>query len=135
MARVLVYGGRNFSDRQKLFAFLDEIDRTHVIDLIIEGEAPGADLLARAWAESRRVPFHPFPADWDDIDRPGAVVRRTRTGKLYDAAAGPYRNQRMIDEGCPDMAVECPGGNGTADMRSRLRQAGIEPLFLDQDRF
>lgn len=130
MVRCVVYGGRDFKGRDELFAFLDEIDRTEVIDEIIEGEMTGADRLARAWAESRGVPFHPFPADWDNITRPGAVVRRNRAGKLYDAAAGPFRNQRMIDEGFPDLAVECPGGDGTKDMRGRLESAGIPIRYL-----
>ena len=31
-------------------------------------------------------------------------------------AAGPIRNQRMLDHGKPDIVVAFPGGSGTADM-------------------
>ena len=123
--RVLVCGGRTFRDRRLLWDYLDELDRTVVVDVIIEGEADGADKLARRWAENRGVPFHPFPAAWDDIDRPGAVIRTTKFGKKYDAAAGSIRNQRMLDEGCPDLVVACPGGTGTEDMIDRADKAGI----------
>jgi hypothetical protein len=44
----------------------------------------GADQLAREWAEDRGVDVDPYPADWDNIDRPAAVVKRNRRGKLYD---------------------------------------------------
>jgi len=38
--------------------------------------------------------------------------------------AGPLRNQRMLDEGKPDLVVAFPGGGGTKDMVSaRLRRA------------
>ncbi|MFB6451266.1 hypothetical protein [Bradyrhizobium tunisiense] len=33
----------------------------------------------------------PYPADWDDIDRPGVVVKRNKRGKLYDA--GPAESE------------------------------------------
>ena len=50
-----------------------------------------------------------MPADW------------TKHGK----AAGPIRNQKMLDE-CPDLVVAFPGGKGTADMVRRAMKAGID---------
>jgi hypothetical protein len=47
----------------------------------IEGEMSGADQLAREWAEDRGVDVDPYPADWDNIERPGAVVKRNCRGK------------------------------------------------------
>src|SRR5262249_16770583 len=38
--------------------------------------------------------------------------------------AGPLRNQRMLDEGKPDLVVAFPGGGGTKDMVRRAVQAG-----------
>jgi len=72
--------------------FLDELDARRMISCIIEGEASGADTPAREWAKDRGVAVEPYPADWDNITRPGAVVRRNRAGKLYDALAGHVRN-------------------------------------------
>lgn len=51
---------------------------------------------------------------------------RDRRGRPYNAKAGPDRNQRMIDEGRPDLVVAFPGGRGTADMIRRATEAGIE---------
>lgn len=123
--RIVVTGGRDFADEAFCFDRLDYVHRTRGVSLLIEGEASGLDKMARRWAESRGVPVLPFPADWDNITRPGAVVRKRRDGKLYDAAAGGLRNQQMIDEGKPEGAVAFPGGSGTADMVGRLHRAKI----------
>ena len=59
-------------------------------------------------------------------------MRRNSRGKLYDAAAGPYRNERMLREGRPTFAVGFPGGKGTRDMTVRCLQYGITPLRHDE---
>jgi len=108
--RVLVCGGRDYSDQAMLFGVLDMLAEERVINAIIQGDCPtGADHLARMWAISRNHHFDRFPADWDKHGR----------------AAGPIRNQRMIDEGRPTMGLAFKGGRGTADMARRLRAAGI----------
>lgn len=128
MARGLIFGGRDYANRARLYQILDAaVDRLGM-DLVIHGAATGADTLADEWAKSRGVDFLTFPAAWDDIDRPGAVIRYTKAGKPYDAAAGGIRNQTMIDAGRPDIAIGFPGGTGTRDMAARVRSARI-PLY------
>lgn len=56
------------------------------------------------------VPVRVFKADWD------------KHGK----AAGPIRNQQMLDEGKPDLVLAFAGGKGTDDMCRRARAAGVE---------
>jgi hypothetical protein len=126
--RVLVFGGRNYGDRRYLFATLDAMHRERPITAIIEGEASGADRLARAWAESRGVAVLPYPAEWDDLECDAAVVKRSRTGKLYNAAAGPIRNTKMLREGRPDRAIGFPGGDGTKDMERQCWEYGLRPI-------
>lgn len=107
--RVLVCGGRDFSDCGLLFDTLDALAKTEMIDCIIEGDARGADRIAGAWAKRRRVDLRLYPADW----------------KTHGKAAGPIRNQRMIDDGRPDLVIAFPGGRGTADMVRRAEAAGV----------
>ncbi|MEH2517535.1 hypothetical protein V1279_003108 [Bradyrhizobium sp. AZCC 1610] len=128
--RVLVFGGRNYRDRRRLYAVLDAEHAASPITVIIEGEASGADRMAREWAENRGVAVDPYPADWDNIERVGAAVKRNSRGKLYDAAAGHIRNERMLREGRPDRAIGFPGGKGTKDMASRCLDYGITPLLM-----
>lgn len=108
--RVLVCGGRLFHDAETLGAWLGGIHKDHGIAVIIEGGATGADTLARLFGEFASIPVETFKADWE------------KHGKI----AGPYRNQRMLDEGKPDLVVAFPGGRGTADMVRRAKRAGVK---------
>jgi hypothetical protein len=123
--RLVVTGGRDYSDTTRIFAALDELHARRPVSFLIEGEASGLDIRAKAWARQRGIDVEPFPSDWDDTSHPDAVVRYTRNGKPYDVTAGTRRNQQMIDDGKPDFGLVFPGGTGTADMRSRLAKAGI----------
>ena len=115
--RLLVCGGRDYADRDTLFGTLDTfVCQGHHIKVLIEGEAPGADTLARQWAEDHTPPIKvdPYPADWS----------------AYGKAAGPIRNQEMLTEGKPTYAFafyDRPRhlSKGTADMVRRLKKAGI----------
>ena len=115
--RLLVCGGRSFEDRQALYSSLDELHRQRNIDLLIAGGARGADTLAEEWARARDVATEIYQADWAGLGR----------------KAGPIRNQRMIDEGRPDLVIAFPGGRGTGDMMSRARAAGIETIVLSAE--
>lgn len=106
--RVLVCGGRNYHNRAALRAYLSNLGPQKV-SLIITGAAPGADKLATEWAAECGIQFREFPANW----------------KAHGRAAGPIRNQRMLDEGRPDLVVAFPGGRGTADMIRRAKAAGV----------
>jgi hypothetical protein len=108
--RVLVCGGRDFNDEAGLARALDAFHAKHTISVVIEGEAQGADILAREWAKSRKVPFEPFPANWN------------ANGK----AAGPIRNAQMLKEGKPDVVIAFPGGSGTADMVKKAFVGGVK---------
>lgn len=105
--RVLVCGGREYTNVRHVFDVLDALDPRPT--LIIQGGAFGADACASEWAWKRKVPEKEFRANWAKHGR----------------AAGPIRNQRMIDEGRPNLVVAFPGGTGTADMVRRAEAAGI----------
>lgn len=125
--RLVVFGGRDYSDQRTFDHFMAGAVRAG-LSVVIEGGAPGADRMARKYAEKHGIPFEEYAADWDNIDRPGAIIRRRRDGSLYDAGAGFLRNQQMLDEGKPDMGLSFPGGNGTADMLTRCDAAGLKVI-------
>jgi hypothetical protein len=56
-----------------------------------------------------------------------------RTVKKHGRAARPIRNQRMLDEGKPDLVVAFPGGRGTTDMIRRAERAGVPVRQVQQD--
>jgi hypothetical protein len=130
VARILVCGGRKYGDRNRVDRILDAAVERLGLTEIIHGAATGADTLADEWARARGIPARDFPAAWSDIDRPGAVVRQSPGGRLYDAAAGQVRNQRMLDEGRPDIVIAFPGGTGTAGMIRIARAAGVRVIEI-----
>lgn len=107
--RLLVCGGRDFADKAAAWRALDAAHARRPIGLLIHGGARGADELAGAWAEARDVPAHAYAAMW----------------KAYGPAAGPMRNQRMLETARPDGVLALPGGRGTADMCTRAAMAGL----------
>lgn len=106
--RALVCGGRDYTDREMIWYHLDFFGPPEITE-VISGMARGADTIAAEWALRFKFPLHKFYADWE------------RDGK----AAGPIRNQRMLDEGKPDLVIAFPGGRGTADMVRRAEKAGV----------
>lgn len=112
--RVLVCGGRCYgeSDTDQMaeiyFALRDIHERTP-ISALIQGGATGADQCAARLATELGIKVVTVPADW----------------RTHGKAAGPIRNQRMIDDFKPDLVLAFPGGRGTADMVARAKAAGI----------
>ena len=116
--RVLVCGSRTFSDRQFIWDVLRS-QKIHGVDVVIEGGAAGADLSAARWALANEVEHQRYEAEWH------------QRGK----SAGVIRNQRMLDEGKPDVVfafVDKPltESKGTADMVRRALAAGIRTYVI-----
>lgn len=108
VVRILVFGGRDYSDRGAVFRALDIAFAKFPLLFVVSGMAPGADLLAAEWAKSNPVGLIEFPAHW------------YRHGRK----AGPLRNQRMLDVR-PRGAIGFPGGRGTLDMATKLHADGV----------
>lgn len=109
MMRLLVCGGRNFNSYAIVASVLDSALAFDPDLQICNGGARGADSLATRWAQQHEIPHAIYPAQW----------------KLHGKAAGFLRNQRMLDDWKPTVVVAFPGGNGTRDMLTRARRAGI----------
>lgn len=107
---VLVCGGRDYKDRERLYRLLD-FNRAKIA-LIVHGGAAGADMMAGGWACAREVPCLRVPARW------------SKFGKK----AGFIRNEAMLSLGHPDLVVAFPGGAGTAMMVRLAKQSGIRVI-------
>jgi hypothetical protein len=123
--RVLVCGGRDFSDQDVVFSALDRLHQATPITVLIHGASKGADARASAWAKARNVLVNSYPASWQDISHPDALIKYTSSGRAYDGRAGFRRNQVMLDRGRPEFIVAFPGGSGTRDMVKRAKAAGL----------
>lgn len=109
MRRVLVCGGRDYSDVATLNRALSEEHAKDPFDVLIHGGAAGADRLAGIWAKAMKVHCCVYVADW----------------RNHGPSAGPRRNARMLVEGQPDVVIAFPGGRGTDDMVGRARVLGV----------
>ena len=96
--RLIVCGGRDYVDRERVFMVLDELEPKE----IAHGGATGADTLALEWAKARNVPYKTYRALWQSEGR----------------SAGPKRNRRMFASFAPDGTVAFTGGDGTEDMEN-----------------
>ena len=111
--RVLVCGGRHYDNPAAVYAALGSICRVDGrITCVIHGGASGADNLADAWGVKNGITVESYLADWH----------------VFGRAGGPLRNQRMLDEGKPDIVLAFPGGRGTEDMVTRAKKAGVRVL-------
>jgi YspA, cpYpsA-related SLOG family len=114
--RIIVCGGRCFSDRELVFRTLDRLHAEEGVRFVIHGacrlrknERPGlapdeppfdgADGLADEWALARGVHVSRNPADWSQGRR-----------------GGPVRNEMMLGRFRPDAVIAFPGRSGTHSM-------------------
>lgn len=111
MARIAVTGGRHYANEAFTFAVLDAAKERLSLTVLIHGGASGLDRIAARWAARRNVKTEVFPANW----------------KAWGNAAGPKRNQQMVDSS-PDVLIAFPGGRGTDHMKSRARYAGLRVI-------
>jgi hypothetical protein len=107
--RLLVTGGQDYADAERMAIYLDALHGSREIALLIHGASRGADELADAWAKSRGVPVQSCPADWD----------------AHGRSAGPIRDTIMLVDHCPTLMLAFPGGRGTANMVKKAREYGV----------
>lgn len=110
--KVIVCGGRNFTNYKFLNSTLDAFHAQTPITCLVHGDARGADRGAARWAFLKGIPVIPYPADW----------------QRYGDSAGTIRNGLMLAEENPDAVIAFPGGSGTKDMKRITKRAKI-PLF------
>lgn len=114
--KVLVTGDREWDDINRVAELFGRLPPDTII---VHGACRGLDNTAKAVAEAIGMPVKDYPADW----------------ARYPRAAGPIRNQQMLDlEHRPDEPIdECwafhnnfSESRGTRDMVKRAKKAGIK---------
>lgn len=102
--RILVCGSRNWINRERIKEILEKYPHESVI---IHGGCRGADQIAGNVARELKMKEEVYNAEW---------------GK-YGRSAGPIRNQKMIDDGKPDLILafheDMKSSKGTLDMVKR----------------
>ena len=116
---VIVAGSRSIKDYSIVKKTIEESGWK--ITYVVSGKAPGVDTLGEQWADENGVKVKPFPANWSDINVPGAVVRKNKYG-YYNAVAGHLRNEEMAKVADALILVWDGVSTGSADMKSRAKK-------------
>jgi len=115
MFTILVTGDRDWTNEGMIREALQLHDIVHGQVRVIHGDCRGADEIAGRIAKELGYDVVPYPADW----------------KQYGKAAGPIRNQRMVDTSPNVVFAFHPNldrSKGTKDCIYRARKAGL-PVF------
>jgi hypothetical protein len=67
------------------------------------------------WARRNKVATLSYPARW----------------KVFGKSAGPRRNELMVKDAKPDIALAFAGNNGTYDCVARCKSAGVYVVDVD----
>jgi len=113
MNRVIIAGGRKFSDYELLEYRVIGLLDAYMDDLkleIVSGGARGADKLGERFANEHNIPVKLFQADWG----------------TYGHGAGPVRNQEMADYADVLVAFWDGESTGTNDMIMRAMHSGLD---------
>ena len=120
-ARILVTGSREFRDADLARRALTEAAAGLPGKLtVVHGAARGADRLVAGLARDAGYRVEAWPADWE----------------LHGRAAGPIRNQAMVNAGaavCIALLVEGEPCRGTKDCARRAEAAGIPVRWYIQE--
>lgn len=114
--RILITGSRDWTDEKAIAhaIAINTIGKSRWRTTIVHGDCPtGADAIADKLAKEEGLNVESYPADWN------------KHGK----AAGPIRNQQMVDLGA-DVCLAFPKGQsrGTRQCMRAAEKAGIRVI-------
>lgn len=123
-------GGSRKAPKSCLLKAIDNSPWKGKIKEILSGESGNIDKAAKEYAYNQLIKFSPFPAMWNDFSGAyGPVVIAYLNGRKYNAAAGPNRNQRMVDNADAFIYVWDEISPGTKDCIERAIAKNI-PYYI-----
>jgi len=108
--KIIIAGGRNFRDYDKLRESCDNILVNQKEVEIVSGTAVGADTLGERYAQEKGYEVKKFPAQWD----------------LYGKSAGYKRNQQMAEYADGLIAFWDGKSRGTKHMIDIANKMGLK---------
>lgn len=129
-----IVAGSRLLTKDEVYAVLVDCPISCKITHVISGKAPsGGDYWGEKWAIEHNIPVIPFPANWDNLETPDAIVKINSSGKPYNARAGFDRNQAMAEFAAVNngrlLAIYKGKSSGTRDMVKRAKALKI-PCYV-----
>jgi len=115
--RVIIAGGREFTDRALMSRKLAHIFKDKTPDVVLTGKARGADTLGEQWARRNGVEVEEYYADWDGLGK----------------RAGYVRNEAMAVSATHLVAFYDGQSKGTGHMITLGRKHGLEVRIVRYD--
>lgn len=112
--RTIIAGTRTATWRNTWDA-LRSCDWRHEITGTLCGMAKGADMHGKAWANANKIPVSKWPPNWE----------------AHGTAAGPIRNQQMVDRADALIAAWDGVSKGTADVIAKAKSKGLRVHVFD----
>jgi hypothetical protein len=106
--RIAFTGGTKYQNTEKIWAVLDKVHARYPDMVLMHGNAPGADTVAKLWADSRKVTHLPFEPEW----------------KKYGNACVFKRNDEILATE-PMHLIAFPGTGITDNMVDKAKKLGI----------
>lgn len=120
--RVIVAGSRSITDYSVVKCAIEASG--FGITVVVSGAAKGVDTLGEQWALDNGIPIKSFPAKWNDLAAPNAVIKTRRDGTKYNVRAGFDRNCEMAAYADALVAVWDGCSTGTAHCIENMRKLG-----------
>lgn len=133
--RIFVGGSRDFANYSLMEKTVDKVilekgwNSPRYKIIIVEGGAPGADILARYYAVYHKYEYKEMPADWDNLNVIPCVIG-IRNGKEYNKLAGFIRNEDMAKIANYMVLFHMNNSPGTADDIKLAKKYGIELKYI-----
>lgn len=124
--RIIIAGSRICKDESLIEEIiLAGIQELGTPSVILHGGAEGVDKLSGKICKKLGYNVVVYNADWKDIKgKDPKHIKQNKFGKYY-CLAGFDRNQKMADNADALISINF-GTNGTDDMESRARKAGLK---------
>jgi len=124
--KVIIAGSRDIKD----FSIIQKAIEQSGFDVttVISGGAKGVDSLGEKWAINNNIPIERYPAKWNDLNHPEAIIKTNQWGRKYNAAAGSIRNTQMAKVGDALIAIQIDGP--TTGTQNMIRQAKKNKLKI-----
>ena len=108
MFRVIIAGGRDFTDASLLFDKMDFFLQNVKEDIaIVCGMAKGTDQLGLQYAVQRGYKVHKYPADWDKYGKSAGYKRNCQMAKNADALVAFWDGQSKGTKHMIEYATQC----------------------------
>jgi len=118
-----IVGSTTFKDKNRLYFEVNELRKTNKIEMIVSGEAPGTDTLAKEYAKEHNIKYKGIPVQWDDMREP-CFKKINSKGKEYNALAGFNRNTDIVNAVDTLLAFWVNKSPGTRDSILKAKKAG-----------